>query len=139
MTRPPSAPLAGVLVIAAGLAVLGGAPGWPALAEEAGGPDASSGGPLLANPFSGQEDIEAEGRTAFNVHCSHCHGPNAIQGERPRDLRRLTLRYGEKVAEIFLTTALDGRPNRGMPPWRGVMPEEKLWKIFTFLETVQKK
>lgn len=126
-------------VIAAGIIVLVGLSGSPAAAQESDGSEAAPGKLMFSNPFSGQEDIQAEGRTKFNVHCSHCHGPNAIQGERPRDLRRLTLRYGKKVAEVFLTTALDGRPNKGMPPWRDVMPEEDLWKVFTFLETVQKK
>ena len=139
MTLIAPAPLSCCLVIAAGIVVLGGMLGSPAGAQEADGSDAAPSKPVFSNPFSGQEDIQAEGRTKFNVHCSHCHGPNAIQGERPRDLRRLTLRYGEKVAEVFLTTALDGRPDKGMPPWRNVMPEEELWKVFTFLETVQRK
>ncbi len=133
MTRYFPAPLSGAIVIAAGMAVLGAFPAETASAEAA---DESSAG---VNPYAGQEDIQSEGRTLFNVHCSHCHGPNAIQGERARDLRRLTLRYGEKVAEVFLATALNGRPERGMPPWRDVMPEDELWKVFTFLETVQKK
>lgn len=93
----------------------------------------------IVNPFAGRDDLVPEGKTAFNLHCSHCHGPNAFQGERPRDLRRLTKRYRDDVAEVFLTTALNGRPEKGMPPWKGVIEEEKLWKIFTFLSTVQKK
>ncbi len=139
MTRSYSTPRFCHCVIAAGLVVLGGLSCAPAGAEERDGSEAATGKPVFVNPFSGQEDIQAEGRTMFNVHCSHCHGPNAIQGERPRDLRRLTLRYGENVAEMFLTTALNGRPDKGMPPWRDIMPEEKLWKVFTFLETVQQK
>lgn len=139
MTRSDTTRFPSRFVIAAGLLVLGGLSCVPLGAEEREGPSAATGKPAFINPFSGQADIQAEGRTMFNVYCSHCHGPNAIQGERPRDLRRLTLRYGENVAEVFLTTALNGRPDKGMPPWRDVMPEEKLWKVFTFLETVQKK
>ena len=103
-------------MIAAGIVVLGGLLGSPAGAQETNGSGAAPGKSVFRDPFSGQEDDQAEGRTKFNVHCSHCHGPNAIQGERPRDLRHLTLRYGKKVAEVFLTTALDGRPDKGMPP-----------------------
>lgn len=90
------------------------------------------------NPFSGDEKIISEGRTLFNIHCSHCHGPNAAQGERPRDLRRLTLRYRENVTQVFLVTAMNGRLDKGMPPWKEILEEEALWKVFTFLETVQK-
>lgn len=103
-----------------------------------GATDGEAAGEKIVNPFAGRDDLVPEGKTAFNVHCSHCHGPNAFQGERPRDLRRLTKRYRDDVAEVFLTTALNGRPEKGMPPWKGVIEEEKLWKIFTFLSTVQK-
>ena len=93
----------------------------------------------LANPFEGREDLIPEGKTLFNVHCSHCHGPNAIQGERPRDLRRLNKLYGADMANAFYKTATTGRPDKGMPNWTGVLEDEQLWKIFTFLQTVQKK
>ena len=93
----------------------------------------------VSNPFSGRADIQPEGRTLFNVHCSHCHGPNAFQGERRRDLRRLRRRYREDMTAVFLKTALNGRPEKGMPPWQDVISEEELWKIFTFLETVQQR
>jgi len=99
---------------------------------------AAAGEDAVANPFEGQADIVPEGKTLFNVNCSHCHGPNAIQGERPRDLRRLRKRYGERMPTVFLTTAHNGRPDKGMPSWEGVIEDETLWKIFTFLETVQK-
>ena len=90
------------------------------------------------NPFSGDEEIIAKGRTLFNVHCSHCHGPNAIQGTRKRDLRRLTIKYKDKMTLVFLTTVLNGRVEKGMPPWGGIMEEDTLWAVFSFLETVQK-
>ena len=93
----------------------------------------------LHNPFTGRADIAAEGRTLFNVHCSHCHGPNAFQGLKRRDLRRLTRRYKARVANVFYQTATNGRPDKGMPSWKGVLEDETLWKIYTFLETVQKK
>lgn len=103
------------------------------------GAAAPSAAEALANPFEGREDLIPEGKTLFNVHCSHCHGPNAIQGERPRDLRRLNKRYGADMANAFYKTATTGRPDKGMPNWTGVLEDEQLWKIFTFLQTVQKK
>ena len=90
------------------------------------------------NPFADRADMASEGKTLFNVHCSHCHGPNAV-GEKRRDLRRLRGRYGEQLPAVFIETASNGRPDRGMPAWEGVVEKEELWKIFTFLETVQKK
>ena len=134
MTERSSGILAGTLVA---WLVLGGAVSAETAKPQAG--DASKDGTMVTNPFSGREDIATEGRTLFNVHCSHCHGPNAAQGERRRDLRRLKRRYRDDMPAVFLKTAWNGRPEKGMPSWREIFAEEELWKIFTFLETVQKK
>jgi mono/diheme cytochrome c family protein len=105
----------------------------------AGSTDSPDGEAAVFNPFADRADMASEGKTLFNVHCSHCHGPNAVQGEKRRDLRRLRGRYGEQLPAVFIETASNGRPDRGMPAWEDVVEKEQLWKIFTFLETVQKK
>ena len=89
------------------------------------------------NPYSGNAQLAQEGGSLFNQYCSHCHGQWAEQGERPRDLRRLRIRYGDDAISTFYTTVSTGRLEKGMPVWKGVLNEEILWKIFTFLETVQ--
>jgi mono/diheme cytochrome c family protein len=78
------------------------------------------------------------GRMLFNTHCSHCHSPNAQNPEPRTDLRRLNMRYGQKVNDVFYTTVTQGRPTKGMPPWGQVLDEETIWKIKTFLESVQR-
>jgi hypothetical protein len=60
------------------------------------------------------------------------------QGERKRDLRRLSRRYQDKMPVVFYQTVTTGRAAKGMPSWKGVLEDETLWTIFTFLETVQK-
>jgi mono/diheme cytochrome c family protein len=94
-------------------------------------------GKRIANPFEGRSDLVEEGRSLFNQYCSHCHGPNAQQGERPRDLRRLKLRYGDEAPAVFYVTINNGRLDLGMPVWKGVLPEDVMWRIFTYLQTVQ--
>jgi mono/diheme cytochrome c family protein len=91
----------------------------------------------VTNPLSGRADVVDEGRSKFNQYCGHCHGPNAHQGERPRDLRRLTLRYGSDAPRAFWDAVSKGKLDKGMPPWTTVLNEDVLWQIFTFLETVQ--
>jgi len=91
----------------------------------------------IENPFAGRVDLVAEGRSLFNQYCSHCHGPNAVQGERPRDLRRLDIRYGDKASSVFYETVSTGRMDLGMPVWKGVLTDDVLWRIFTYLQTVQ--
>jgi mono/diheme cytochrome c family protein len=95
-------------------------------------------GPLpLPQPADSATEAFAEGQSLFNQYCSHCHGPNAVQGERPRDLRRLKLRYGDNWRETLLSTVERGRPERGMPSWQGTLSEETIAKISGFLEQVQ--
>ncbi|MBL8534142.1 MAG: c-type cytochrome [Betaproteobacteria bacterium] len=93
--------------------------------------------PRPVNPYAGNAQVAVEGGSLFNQFCSHCHGPWAEQGERPRDLRRLNLRYGDDAIAMFYTTVSNGRMDKGMPVWKGVLPDDTLWKIFTFLMTVQ--
>jgi mono/diheme cytochrome c family protein len=89
------------------------------------------------NPYAGNGKVVPEGNSLFNQYCSHCHGPDAVQGERPRDLRRLRIRYGDNAIGVFYTTINNGRMDKGMPVWKGVLSEEVMWKIFTFLSSVQ--
>lgn len=89
------------------------------------------------NPFSGSKEAATEGASLLNQYCAHCHGQWAEQGERPRDLRRLRIRYGDAAIPTFYATVSTGRLDKGMPVWKGVLSDEILWKIYTFLETVQ--
>lgn len=89
------------------------------------------------NPYEGDAGRAAAGRGLFNQYCAHCHGPNAVSPDPPRDLRRLKRSYGENMANVFHTTVRHGRPDKGMPSWTGRLDDETLWTIFTFLQTVQ--
>ena len=89
------------------------------------------------SPSDSPTEVLAEGQSLFNQYCSHCHGPNAVQGERPRGLRRLKLRYGDHWRDKLLSTVEQGRPERGMPSWKGTLSDETIAKISVFLEHVQ--
>jgi mono/diheme cytochrome c family protein len=91
----------------------------------------------VKNPYEGREELVAEGASLFNQYCSHCHGPNAVQGERPRDLRRLRIRYGENAISLFWATINNGRMDKGMPVWKDAISDDIKWRIFTFLQSVQ--
>ena len=91
----------------------------------------------IENPFAGRADLIDEGRSLFNQYCSHCHGPNAVQGLRPRDLRRLNIRYGDKASTVFYETVNTGRMDVGMPVWKGVLSDDVIWRIYTFLQRTQ--
>jgi polar amino acid transport system substrate-binding protein len=90
-----------------------------------------------ANPYAGRTELLPEGKSLFNQYCSHCHGPNAVQGERPRDLRRLKIRYKDNAIAVFYKTINEGRMDKGMPPWKGIISDDVMWRIFTYLDSVQ--
>ena len=99
------------------------------------GPEAAS--ETARNPFAGDADAVRSGRTLFNETCAHCHGPDAVTGLAERNLRHLRLRYGDHMPDIFLTTVLHGRPDKGMPTWQGVLDDATIWKIYTYLNSIQ--
>jgi ABC-type amino acid transport substrate-binding protein/mono/diheme cytochrome c family protein len=82
-------------------------------------------------------DRVREGKEVFNGTCAHCHGPDAVQAERKIDLRLLRHRYKEGMEEMFFKTVTNGRPAKGMPPWKDVFSQEQFVSIFAFLKTVQ--
>lgn len=91
----------------------------------------------VAKASSGPEAVSA-GKSEFNQHCSHCHAPNAMSPEQSRDLRRLRIRYGDKMRDVAYQTISNGRGDKGMPQWKGVIADEKIQLILAFLETVQR-
>jgi polar amino acid transport system substrate-binding protein len=99
-------------------------------------PAAPSGGPPPGSTTDAADAIAA-GRTVFNQHCSHCHAPNAHSPEPTRDLRRLRIRYGERMTAVFYQTVTEGRAAKGMPPWKEILKPDDLSRVLTFLESVQ--
>lgn len=79
------------------------------------------------------------GRNLFNTNCSHCHGPDAASPDQRIDLRRLSRRYHEDKDQVFDETVRKGRPDKGMPPWGGVLAEGDIVQIKAYIDSVQMK
>jgi polar amino acid transport system substrate-binding protein len=79
----------------------------------------------------------AAGKEIFNGTCAHCHGTDAVQATKNINLRLLHHRYGDRMDQVFFTTVENGRPAKGMPPWKGVFSQQDFTKILAFLKTVQ--
>jgi ABC-type amino acid transport substrate-binding protein len=94
--------------------------------------------PAVALPPSDAAQVVA-GRKLFNDNCEHCHGPDAVEGERRRNLRLLHHRYGDGVDRIFLTTVTHGRVTKGMPNWAGILTDQQFQEILAFLRSVQEE
>ena len=52
-------------------------------------------------------------------------------------LNMVKLRYGDNWRDMLLSTVERGRPDRGMPSWKGTLSDETIAKISVFLEHVQ--
>jgi len=108
---------------------------------------------LPANPYSeGPSHAEALriGTSAYNQNCARCHGLEAISGGIAPNLRKIDgdcmgLADEEKkkacykeTDEYFLGTVRRGRVRDGrvyMPPFEGILNQEAIWSIKTYLET----
>lgn len=116
---------------------------------------------LDANPYSegvAQAPVHKEalriGTSAYNQNCARCHGLEAISGGIAPDLRKLdddckgmsdakkkTACYGE-IQEYYMATVRAGRVRDGrvyMPPFDGILSQEAIWSIKTYLESRREK
>jgi quinohemoprotein ethanol dehydrogenase len=87
------------------------------------------------NPLSGDPEAIEAGRKLYNTWCSQCHGGKADGvsrfGKYAADLRRFKLGYTE-----FARVVVEGRTERRMPPWDGVLDGEQVSQIGAYLETL---
>ncbi len=106
------------------------------------------------NPYRQNDAAVRIGSSAFNQNCARCHGLEAVSGGIAPDLRRLdndcaTQKDAKKRAacvkendDFFATTVRRGRTRNGavyMPPFEGVLNQEAVWAIKSYLETRREK
>ncbi|QID19759.1 cytochrome c-550 PedF [Nitrogeniibacter mangrovi] len=92
---------------------------------------------LASNPYRGNKEAIRIGASAFNQNCARCHGLEAISGGIAPDLRYLP--PGDEGDEIFLNRIRHGSVRGGrvyMPPFEGILQQEAMWSIRSWLETV---
>jgi polar amino acid transport system substrate-binding protein len=104
--------------------------------EELAGAVAATGKPAQASTADNAAAVK-EGRSLFNQTCAHCHGPDAATGQSERNLRRLRDRYGDDMPNVFRSTVINGRLDKGMPVWGEVLDEKTIDRIYDYLVTVQ--
>ncbi len=106
------------------------------------------------NPYSGNPTAVEIGSSGFNQNCARCHGLEAISGGIAPDLRRLDndcATMKDKAAreacvkdndDYMITTVRHGRSRNGavyMPPFEGMLSQEAMWAIKTYLESRREK
>lgn len=93
-----------------------------------------------ANPYRKDKTAIRIGDSAFNQNCARCHGLGAVSGGIAPDLRYLPV--GDEGDEIFLPRIRKGSVRDGrvyMPPFEGMLSQEAMWAIRTWLETVHEE
>lgn len=108
----------------------------------------------MDNPFRGNTTALKVGASAFGQNCARCHGLDAISGGIAPDLRKLDNECApmkEVKKQALCMQATDeyfvGRVRRGftrngavyMPPFEGILNQEAIWSIKTYLESRREK
>lgn len=95
---------------------------------------------LGVNPYRNNEkvhDVAVEiGARGYNSNCARCHGLDVKSGGMAPDLRAL----GESESDDawFISRVLHGATINGrqkMPPFEGLLSQEAIWSIRTYIDT----
>ena len=76
------------------------------------------------------------GSSAYNQNCARCHGLEAVSGGIAPDLRKLPI--DKETDEYFQQSVRNGKVRSGnvyMPPFEGVLNQEAVWAIRSYLDT----
>jgi len=87
------------------------------------------------NPYRGNEHAVKVGSSAYNQNCARCHGLEVISGGLAPDLRYLE--KGKEGDEWFKERVTHGAIIDGMtkmPVFAGVISQEGLWAIRSYIE-----
>jgi cytochrome c-550 PedF len=92
---------------------------------------------LEANPYRGDPTAIKIGAMAYNQQCARCHGIGGVSGGLATDLRSLDL--GPEGDKFFIPPLRHGVFRDGrtlMPKYEGILSQEAMWAIRSWLETV---
>jgi mono/diheme cytochrome c family protein len=87
-------------------------------------------------------DASAEGAQIFQTNCQMCHGPkghgDGPAGQsldpRPKNLAVLQKSVGD---DYLFWRISEGKPGTSMVAWKGILTEEQIWKVVSFVRTLQ--
>ena len=87
-------------------------------------------------------DAAAEGANVFHSNCEMCHGPqghgdgpaSGSLDPKPKNLAVLQ----ESAADDYLFWRIsEGRPGTAMVAWKGILTEEQIWQLVSFIRTLK--
>ena len=87
-------------------------------------------------------DAAGEGEKVFQSNCQMCHGPqghgdgpaSGSLDPKPKNLAILQ----ESVGDDYLFWRIsEGRPGTAMVAWKGILTEEQVWQVVSFIRTLK--
>jgi len=92
------------------------------------------------NPFG--PEAAGEGAQNFKINCETCHGPQGhgdgpagqALDPRPKDLSELQKAVGD---DYLFWRISDGKPGTSMVAWKGILTEEQIWQVVSFIRTLK--
>lgn len=93
-----------------------------------------------SNPYRGNALAIEIGKSAYNQQCARCHGLEGVSGGLAPDLRYLE--QGDAGDAAYLPVTRSGVYRNGrslMPKYEGIVSQEGMWAIRSWLETVYEK
>jgi len=78
------------------------------------------------------EEVLAAGKAEYATKCLACHGDKA-QGLIGPNMTDDYSIHGDGSVTAILQIARSGVPDKGMPPWEGVIPEETLEAVSVYI------
>lgn len=96
---------------------------------------------LDENPYKTTDaKVVAFGKIQYAENCARCHGLDAVSGGIAPDLRYLE--EGMDGDEWFVDRFTNGAVRNGnvyMPPFKGILPQEAMWSIRTYVQSLPKE
>jgi len=71
------------------------------------------------------------GYQLYNSYCYRCHGTDATGGQLGPDLRRSVAAMKQQQ---FLSVAMEGRKEQGMPGWAGFLTEDDVVHVYKYVK-----
>ncbi|SRR5581483_356646 len=119
-------------------------PGWEnALAEKTLHASLERQSKGLTNPLTASPEVLSDGLKMFKANCAGCHGARSqpsmwgTQNFYPR-VPQFADQPSKLSAPQMFTVIKYGIRYSGMGAWQGMMSDEEIWKVATFLEKIDK-
>jgi mono/diheme cytochrome c family protein len=94
----------------------------------------------LTNPLGA--DAAAQGARVFHTSCEPCHGPQghgdgpAGQGLDPKP-RNLAVVQAAANDDFLFWRINEGKPGTAMVPWKGILTDDQIWQVISFIRTLK--